>query len=71
MVRSGRRGYHGEAHGQGVKTVIAAGMGRRAQSIFAQHGIEVLLGAPAEPPEDVVRSYLDGSLRLGENVCDH
>ncbi len=58
-------------HDQGVNLVVAGGMGRRAQSIFAEQGIEVLVGAPAEPPEHIVRSYLNGTLPLGENVCDH
>ena len=56
---------------QGVNLVIAGGMGRRAQGIFAEHGIKVLVGAPLESPEEIVRSYLDGDLKLGENVCDH
>ena len=58
-------------HNQGVNLVIAGGMGRRAQGIFAEHEIEVLVGAPLESPEEIVRSYLDGDLELGENVCDH
>ena len=58
-------------HEQGVKLVIAGGMGQRAQGIFTAHGIEVLVGAPAEPPESIVRSYLDGKLQVGENICDH
>ena len=58
-------------HNQGVSLVIAGGMGRRAQGIFAEQEIEVIVGAPPESPENVVRSYLDGDLKLGENVCDH
>lgn len=58
-------------HNQGVNLVIAGGMGRRAQGIFAEQEIEVIVGAPPESPENVVRSYLDGDLELGENVCDH
>ena len=58
-------------HEQGVNLVIAGGMGGRAQGIFAQQGIEVIVGAPAEPPESLVRSYLDGTLHSGENICDH
>ncbi|NQT17571.1 MAG: ATPase [Planctomycetes bacterium] len=56
---------------QGVNLVIAGGMGRRAQDIFAEQGIEVIVGGPAEPPESLVRSYLDGTLQAGENTCDH
>jgi ATP-binding protein involved in chromosome partitioning len=58
-------------HDEGVNLVIAGGMGGRAQGMFAAHGIEVIVGAPAEPPESLVRSYLDGSLQPGENICDH
>ena len=35
----------------GVKLIIAGGMGMRAQQFFVQYGVEVLVGAPAEPPE--------------------
>ena len=58
-------------HEQGVTTVIAGGMGQRAQNIFAQHGIEVIVGIPSERPEGIVRDYLGGQLRPGQNICDH
>ena len=58
-------------HEQGVNLVIAGGMGGRAQGIFAEQGIEVLVGAPAESPDTLARSYLDGTLQSGENTCDH
>ena len=56
---------------RGVGVLLAGGMGGRAQGIFAENGIEVVVGAPAEPPESIVRSYLDGKLQSGENICDH
>jgi hypothetical protein len=34
-------------------------------------GIEVVAGAPAGSPEDLVSAYLAGTLQTGENVCDH
>ena len=58
-------------HEQGVNLVIAGGMGGRAQRILAQQRIEVIVGAPDEPPESLVQSYLDGTLRSGNNLCDH
>ena len=58
-------------HNHGVNLVIAGGMGRRAQGLFAEQGIEVVVGAPSESPEGIVRSYLDGDLKVGENICDH
>ena len=56
---------------RGVKTIIAGGMGQRAQDLFKQHGIQVIVGAPAETPEKLVSEYLAGTLQSGENVCDH
>jgi ATP-binding protein involved in chromosome partitioning len=58
-------------HNHGVNLVIAGGMGRRAQGIFAEQGIQVVVGAPPESPEEIARSYLEGNLGLGENICDH
>ena len=51
--------------------VIAGGMGGRAQGMFEQHGVKVLAGAPAAPPEEIVKAWLDNSLQLGANTCDH
>jgi predicted Fe-Mo cluster-binding NifX family protein len=56
---------------RGVDLVIAGGMGRRAQDLFAQSGIEVIVGAPAGDPEELVRAYLADGLVAGPNVCDH
>ena len=58
-------------HEQGTNMVIAGGMGQRAQQLFAQSGIQVLVGAPVGTPEELVRAYLDGSLKPGQNTCDH
>ena len=54
-----------------VSLVIAGGMGQRAQSLFAGHDIRVIVGAPAETPEALVTSLLQGTLVSGVNVCDH
>lgn len=56
---------------QGVSMVIAGGMGSRAQGLFQQNGIRVVLGTLESDPEKAVLSYLDGRLATGENVCDH
>ncbi len=56
---------------QGASVIIAGGMGQRARELFAAQGIEVMVGAPAEAPERLVADYLAGTLRQGENVCDH
>jgi predicted Fe-Mo cluster-binding NifX family protein len=56
---------------QGAEVIIAGGMGVRAQQLFAVQGIQVVVGAPPEEPVDLVRSFLEGSLRSGPNLCDH
>ena len=56
---------------QGVSLVIAGGMGQRAQMLFGDRGISVIVGAPVETPEKLVSDYLAGALQTGDNVCDH
>lgn len=58
-------------HEQGANVIIAGGMGRRAQDLFASNSIEVVVGAPADTPEAIVAAYLAGTLEAGQNVCDH
>ena len=56
---------------QGANMIIAGGMGSRAQSLFTDNDIKVVIGAPAEEPEKIVASYLEGNLATGSNICDH
>ena len=58
-------------HEQGANIIIAGGMGSRAQSLFAENGIKVVVGAPGDDPEKIVAAWLDGTLKAGDNVCDH
>ncbi len=55
---------------QGVNCIIAGGMGQSAKMLFAQDGIEVITGA-CGLVDDVINGYVEGSLVLGENICDH
>lgn len=56
---------------KGVKCVIAGGMGSRAVSIFNENGVNVITGAQAGDPADIVKQYVEGRLVTGSNVCDH
>jgi predicted Fe-Mo cluster-binding NifX family protein len=56
---------------QGVSFVIAGGMGARAQGLFQQNGIGVIVGSMESDPEKAVLAHLKGVLVTGENVCDH
>lgn len=58
-------------HDQGAELIIAGGMGARAQGLFAEQGIQVIVGASPETPHDLVISFLQGTLKTGENICDH
>jgi predicted Fe-Mo cluster-binding NifX family protein len=55
----------------GADVIIAGGMGRRAQGLFSQSGIRVLVGASADDPEQIVSAFLAGELQTGDNICDH
>jgi predicted Fe-Mo cluster-binding NifX family protein len=56
---------------QGVDLVIAGGMGRKAIEKFAQMGIEVHPGARGGSPDELVREFLEGTLKLEYEACDH
>jgi predicted Fe-Mo cluster-binding NifX family protein len=58
-------------HEQGANVIIAGGMGMRAQSLFKQNDIEVVVGAPAMEPEELAKQYINGTLEAGDNICDH
>lgn len=56
---------------KGARLIIAGGMGRRAQDLFEQQNIKVIVGAPSADPEMIINAYLRGALVTGKNVCDH
>ena len=58
-------------HGIGVNLIIAGGMGQRAQQLFTQNDIKVVVGASSSLPEELVSAYLQDTLQIGDNICDH
>ncbi len=56
---------------KGATLILAGGMGSRAQGLFADNGIQVVVGSPAIAPEEAVQLWLSGKLVTGANVCDH
>ena len=58
-------------HENNVNIVIAGGMGQRAQQLFAQNDIKVVIGATNGSPEELVSAFLGGTLETGDNICDH
>jgi len=59
--------------GQEIKAdvIIAGGMGQRAQDLFSQYGVKVMVGAQVKTPADLVADYISGTLHVGANACDH
>jgi predicted Fe-Mo cluster-binding NifX family protein len=57
--------------GQGATVVIAGGMGSRAQGLFAENKIRVIVGAPDGEPDVLVQEFLAARLVSGPNACDH
>lgn len=55
-------------HDQGVDCIIAGGMGARAQGLFAEQGIQTILGISGSIDE-VVEKILSGTLEGGESLC--
>ncbi len=55
----------------GVETIIAGGMGIKAQELFAQNNIEVCVGVNADSPKILVEQYFNNQLQTGQNLCDH
>lgn len=55
-------------HNQGVECIICGGMGRRAQNLFAQKGIQFILGVQGEVDE-VTAKLLKGEIEGGESLC--
>ena len=56
---------------QGVDIVIAGGMGRRAQGLFAESGVEIFVGAVSDEPRTIIQEYMSGTLKTDDNPCDH
>jgi len=58
-------------HDQGTTVIIAQGMGGRAQALFAERGIDVVVGVGEGTADEIVEQYLQGTLKAGANFCDH
>jgi len=56
---------------QGVSVVIATGMGSRAQNIFQENRIKVIIGSIEDDPDKAVLDHMIGVLATGDNICDH
>lgn len=56
---------------KGVTDVIAGGMGQRAIQLFHAQNIKVNVGVQPKSPKELVLDWLNNSLIVGANSCDH
>jgi predicted Fe-Mo cluster-binding NifX family protein len=55
-------------HERGVEYIIAGGAGWRAQSLFTEKGINLIVGISGTI-KDTIEKLLKGELKGGENIC--
>ena len=55
-------------HEKGVNYIIAGGMGPRAEGLFAQAGIQIIVGVSGNIDE-VIDKIIKGRLEGGESLC--
>ncbi|MDY6843753.1 MAG: NifB/NifX family molybdenum-iron cluster-binding protein [Thermodesulfobacteriota bacterium] len=55
---------------KGVQCIISGGMGVRAQNLFTDKGIIVVVGASGSI-DRVLEDFVNDQLETGDNVCDH
>ena len=56
-------------HQSGVNCIITGGMGWRATGLFAEQGIETILGISGSI-DDVIERFIRGELKTSENPCE-
>ncbi len=55
----------------GCDTIIAGGMGTKAQQLFQQNHIEVIIGLQSDNLEGLIDAYISDELESKDNLCDH
>lgn len=56
---------------KGVTDVLAGGIGDGALKILAYKNINVFKGVPALPAKELIEKFLNGTLELSDNSCNH
>ena len=55
----------------GCTAIIAGGMGSRAQNLFTQNNIKVIIGLQSDNLKGLMETYISEGLASGDNLCDH
>jgi len=53
-----------------IDCLIAGGIGNRAQNLFSNFDIDVIPGIQGEA-DNVIDAFLSGTLKPGDNLCEH
>lgn len=56
---------------KGVTDVIAGGMGAKAIQIFNYNNVNVFVGAPKLSAGELAKGFLENTIRVTANYCDH
>ena len=56
-------------HEKGVEFIIAGGMGMRAEELFAQAGIQTIMGISGKV-DSVIEKVISGTIEGGESLCN-
>ena len=56
---------------QKATDIIAGGMGQMAIDLFNKAGVNVHIGAQIQDPEKLIVEFLNGTIQLNSNLCDH
>lgn len=55
---------------RGINYIVAGGLGSSAQQLFEENNIIVITGVAGDP-DAVAKSCAEGTLKPGDNSCDH
>ena len=54
----------------GCKTIIAGGMGNRAQDLFRTYNMDWIIGVQGDI-DSIIDEYIEGKLTAGDSMCEH
>jgi predicted Fe-Mo cluster-binding NifX family protein len=54
-----------------VTDVLAGGMGPKAVNILNSHDINVYVGVNFDSPDNLASDFIKGTLKYGQNYCNH
>lgn len=56
---------------QKANLVIVGGIGQRAQELLKNFNITVICGITIAEPRQIIANFLQNTLKIEQNICDH